>query len=97
MKVIFWRIFALKLLLKACMLPFFLYVAPSHAQVAEAGASQNMNRAMSGIMQNAMASRGYVPSDPRTYATLARTSSFIGATAGGAAAIAIGTITAPAC
>lgn len=96
MKTLFWRIFALKLLLKACMLPFLIYVAPSHAEVAEAGAAQNMNRAMSGIIQNAMASRGYVPSDPRTYATLARTSSFIGSAAGGAAAIAIGTITAPA-
>lgn len=79
------------LILKLC----FLLVFPVNTWAVDA-ATTNMNRAMSGVIQNAMQSRGYVPNDPRTYATLSRISPYISGTAGTAAAVTAGTVTAPA-
>lgn len=63
----------------------------------------SMNRSMSGVTQQALASRGYVPSDPRTYGTLqgmSRTAatgfSTAAGLAAGAGAVTFAGITAPA-
>lgn len=76
-------------------------LSPAHAQTTiNQAATWNMNRALSGITQKAMESRGYVSTDPRTYSTLASMSTTAGAIAGGtaatAAAITLAGITAPA-
>ena len=54
------------------LLVCFIYVCSvvsAHAQTSDP-AYANMQRAMGGIIQDATASRGYVATDPRTYATL---------------------------
>ena len=68
----FWRFFLLKFLLKVMLIPLVSYSSIGFAQTTVDPATQNMNRAMSGIIQSAMRNRGYVPSDPRTYNTLSR-------------------------
>ncbi len=92
----FWRFFLLKFLLKVMLIPLFSYSSIGFAQTTVDPATQNMNRAMSGIIQSAMRNRGYVPSDPRTYNTLSRVGGVVAVAAGGAATISIGAITAPA-
>jgi len=87
------KLFIVKLCIQLALLQSLFYPASSYALDA---ATQNMNRAMSGIMQSAFAARGYVPSDPRTYSTLAAVSRTVGSSAvGGAVAITVGAITAP--
>lgn len=46
------------------------YTAAAFPQTVTDSAFANMQRAMGGIIQNATAARGYIPADPRTYATL---------------------------
>ncbi|MBA4214260.1 MAG: hypothetical protein C0449_14385 [Polaromonas sp.] len=95
------RLFIAKLAFKVFLLAL---LAPMQAYPQTATASQaaawNMNRALSGITQKALESRGYVATDPRTYSTLAGMSSTAGAIAGGTAAtvaaITLAGVTAPA-
>lgn len=100
------RVLIFKLCLKLAMLPALLVQVPTvYAQVSTPtdSAYWNMNRAVSGITQQAMEARGYVPSDPRTYSTLAHMSgaarvgitSAAGAVAG-AGAVTLAGVTAPA-
>lgn len=88
-----------KLCIHLMLFPVFL--SPAHAQTTTSqAATWNMNRALSGITQQALQSRGYVATDPRTYSTLAGMSTTAGAIAGGAAATAaavtLAGVTAPA-
>lgn len=56
----------------------------------------NVNRAVSGTVQQAMITRGFAANDPRYGNTLARMTPSLTAIAGGGAAVVVGTITAPA-
>jgi hypothetical protein len=91
------------LIWKLCLhlMLFPVGMSPVQAQTTiSQGATWNMNRALSGITQQALQGRGYVANDPRTYSTLAGMSSTAGAIAGGtaatAAAITLAGVTAPA-
>ena len=104
----FWKKFLIvKLCIRLAYLPLFLVFQPfpSAAQVSTASdaAYWNMNRALSGVTQEALANRGYVLNDPRTYATLSHMSNAarIGVTsaagaAAGAGAVVLAGVTAPA-
>lgn len=78
----------------ACLL-IFVYADLSFADTTTSN-DASFQRAMSGIVNSAMASRGYVASDPRTYSTLAGMNNVVAGVAGTAAAVTIGGITAPA-
>lgn len=56
----------------------------------------NVNRAVSGTVQNVMTSRGFASNDPRFGNTVARVSQGLAVVAGGASAVVAGTVTAPA-
>jgi hypothetical protein len=93
------RLLIWKLCLSLALLPGMS--SELRAQTTTSQAAQwNMNRALSGITQQALQNRGYVSTDPRTYSTLASMSTTAGAIAGGtaatAAAITLGAVTAPA-
>ena len=104
----FWKkLLIVKLCLRLVFLPFaFLFQHfPSAAQVTTASdaAYWNMNRTLSGVTQQALANRGYVSNDPRTYATLSHMSNAarVGVTsaagaAAGAGAVVLAGVTAPA-
>lgn len=53
-------------------------------------------RAVSGVLQQGMQSRGFAANDPRFISTLAKTSATLAVVGGGAAAVATGAVTAPA-
>ena len=54
-----------------------------------------MQAAISGNLQRAAANRGFSNNDPRTNATVSRSSQFLGTAAGAAAAVTVGALTAP--
>ena len=54
-----------------------------------------MQAAISGNLQRAAVNRGFSNSDPRTTATVSRSSQFLGTAAGAAAVITVGAVTAP--
>jgi len=71
-----------------------LFIAPQSAW-SQAKPS-NVNRAISGTVQQAMINRGFAANDPRYGNTLVRMTPSLSAIAGGGAAVVVGTITAPA-
>jgi hypothetical protein len=92
----FWkRILIWKLCFKLMLLSFLTSVQPlafSQATATSQAAYWNMNRALSGVTQDALKTRGYVANDPRTYATLQSMSSSASAIAGSSAAALVGTV-----
>lgn len=101
------KILIIKLCIRLAVMPVLLAfhqsIALAQVSTASDAAYWNMNRALSGVTQQALASRGYVSNDPRTYATLSHMSNAakggIVAAAGaaaGAGAVVLAGVTAPA-
>lgn len=73
----------------------FLLVLP-RLSIAKESPNYKVNRAVSGVMQDAMTSRGYARLDPKYHNTMVRTTNVFGAAAAGAAGVTVGAVTAPA-
>jgi hypothetical protein len=82
------------LLLKLCFL--LIYPISAWPQALPVAHPDNVNRAVSGVLQDGMRSRGFAANDPRFGNTLARATPYLAAGAATAAAVVAGTITAPA-
>jgi len=76
----------------------FLLVIPLNgwSQAQPAAQPDKVGRAVSGVLQQGMQSRGFAANDPRFGATLSKVSPYLVAAAGGAAAVTAGAVTAPA-
>jgi hypothetical protein len=105
--IILKKILLFKLCIHIALLPIVMAFYPliGLAQVTSPSdaAYWNMNRALSGVTQQALANRGYVANDPRTYATLSQMSnvakvgfSSAAGAAAGVGAVALAGVTAPA-
>jgi hypothetical protein len=82
------------LILKLCMLLAFPISAwPQALPVAQ---PERVNRAISGVLQDGMRSRGFAANDPRFLNTIARATPYLASVAGTAAYVVAGTVTAPA-
>lgn len=89
------RLFKSWLIAKLCLL--LLLPVPAWSQALPKPQPERVNRAVSGVLQDAMRGRGFAANDPRFGNTLARVSPGLSAVAGtSAAAITVGTVTAPA-
>ncbi|WP_394792458.1 hypothetical protein [Rhodoferax sp.] len=80
-------------LIKLCMLlamPFNVL-----AQALPVAQPDRVSRSISGVLQDSMRTRGFAANDPRFGNTLARISPQLASVAGGAAAVTVGTVTAP--
>jgi hypothetical protein len=90
------RLLIVKLCIRLALLPVMLAfqnTAMAQSTAAADAAYWNMNRALSGITQSALESRGYVANDPRTYGTLRSMSTTAGTIAGSTAAAGVGAVT----
>jgi hypothetical protein len=90
------RLLIVKLCIRLALMPIlFAFQSASIAQTTAAAdaAYWNMNRALSGVTQQALESRGYVANDPRTYNTLRSMSTTAGTIVGGTAAATVGAVT----
>jgi hypothetical protein len=82
------------LICKLCILfAFPINVWPQAQPVAQ---PDRVNRAVSGVLQDGMRTRGFAANDPRFGNTIARATPYLAASAATGAAIVAGTITAPA-
>jgi hypothetical protein len=82
------------LTLKLCfLLAFPINVWPQAQPVAQ---PDRVNRAVSGVLQDGMRSRGFAANDPRFGNTIARATPYLAGIAGTGAAVVAGTVTAPA-
>ncbi|WP_284335037.1 hypothetical protein [Comamonas sp. NoAH] len=88
-------------LFKVCLIAFFITLAVmpltnALAQALPVAQPDNVNRAVSGAVQEAMKRRGFAANDPRFLNTLARMSPKLSLLAVGAATVTVGAVTAPA-
>lgn len=88
-------------LFKICLIAFFITLAVmpltnAFAQALPVAQPDNVNRAVSGAVQEAMKRRGFAANDPRFLNTLARMSPKLSLIAGTAATVTVGAVTAPA-
>jgi hypothetical protein len=88
------RLLIWKLCYKLMLVPIIIFNQPlvNAQSTATSSAYWNMNRALSGVTQDALKSRGYVSNDPRTYATLQSMSSSATSFAGSTAATVVGAV-----
>ncbi|MGO3890882.1 MAG: hypothetical protein ACTJHW_07900 [Paenalcaligenes sp.] len=74
----------------------FFFPPSAHAQALPKAEPERINRAISGTLQQGMQKRGFAANDHRFNNTIARATPALSAVAGSAAAITVGTVTAPA-
>ncbi|MFG6448969.1 hypothetical protein ACG0Z6_12075 [Roseateles sp. BYS180W] len=90
------RLIIYKLIFRLLIL-FLCAPIQSYSQALPKFNPSNVTRSVSGVMQDGMRARGFAANDPRFMATLSSSSAVIGGVAGTtAAAIVVGTVTAPA-
>jgi hypothetical protein len=92
----FKRLIIYKLIFKLLFLSLWMPVQ-SFSQALPVYNPANVSRSVSGVMQDGMRSRGFAANDPRFASTLSSSSTVIGGVAGTtAAAVVVGSVTAPA-
>jgi hypothetical protein len=90
------RFLLYKLLFKLIVISLIFSISKhSYALSPSDAAYWNMNRTLSGTVQEGIAKRGFATTDPRVANTLARISPALKVVAGGAAAVVAGSVSAP--
>lgn len=92
----FWkRLLVFKLCVRLALLSTFAPLT-AYGQAVPVAEPSRVTRAVSGVLQDGMRSRGFAANDPRIYSTLSRITPVLGGAAGTAVAVTAGTVTAPA-